>query len=59
MATEYTHDFEIEFENQTISGEIEFNVDGKMGYKTTNPVEWNNLGEAVIFPSSLQGIQRA
>ncbi len=40
MASPYTHRFLVTIGGQTVSGHIEFNEDGKMGYKTDGPVEW-------------------
>jgi hypothetical protein len=36
--TEYTHTFEFLFNDQTLQGEIEFNLDGKTSYKTEKPI---------------------
>jgi hypothetical protein len=35
----YTHAFEIEVGSQAINGEIEFNIDGIMSFKTDSPLE--------------------
>ena len=50
----YTHDFEFKLEGKNISGEIEFNTDGKMGYKISHPIEWKNMVEPKIFRRLLE-----
>ena len=45
----YTHEFEVKTDGHDVKGEIEFNLDGKTGYKTTEPVEWDDLEEAIRF----------
>jgi len=54
MAVTYTHTFELRLNGKNISGEVEFNLDGQMGYKTTDPIEWNNLDEATRFQALLR-----
>jgi len=48
----YTHDFEIKSNNHTISGEVEFNTDGKMSYKTKKGVVFG-FNEAKAFHNLL------
>ena len=54
MPPTYTHNFEFEIDDFQVNGEIEFNVDGEMGYKTSEPVEWANLAQANRFHALLK-----
>jgi len=54
MAPLYTHDFQFEIDDYKVEGEVEFNVDGKMGYKTTLPVEWADLAQVNRFHALLK-----
>lgn len=49
MAVVYTHTFEIEAGGKTIHGEIEFNEDGTVSYKTDNPISNLTLEQAGKF----------
>jgi len=54
MAPLYTHTFKFKVEGQDFSGEIEFNVDGEMGYKTDKLVEWKSLAQVNRFHALLK-----
>ena len=44
----YTHKFELKLDGVTVSGEMEFNMDGVMSYKTDEPIEGFTLGQAEV-----------
>lgn len=46
MPVTYTHTFQIQANSHNIEGEIEFNVDGTMTYKTTDPIENISLAQS-------------
>jgi len=50
----YTHTFKFEIDSFDISGEVEFNTDGKMGFKTNEPVEWTELEKSDRFRALLK-----
>jgi len=53
----YTHDFEFKLEGKTIEGEVEFNTDGKMGYKILHPIEWKDMVGPKVFRSLLETLK--
>lgn len=58
MSPAYTHDFLIKTNGETISGEIEFNLDGKMGFRTEDPVVVTESSKARRFISFLEEVKR-
>ena len=53
----YTHDFDLVLDDQTITGEIEFNIDGIMTYKTDSPVDEMSLERSEIFNALLKAFK--
>ena len=43
--TVYTHDFEFDFGDKKVEGEIEFNADGITSFKTDNPLDEMRIEE--------------
>lgn len=49
MAAHYTHSFQFKMGNQDIEGEVEFNQDGILSYKTDNPIANLTLQQAEVL----------
>ena len=54
MSPPYTHTFEFEIDDLEINGEIEFNTDGVMSYKTNEPIDGITLKKANRFHALLR-----
>ena len=53
MNVVYTHTFKMKLNGQDISGEVEFNLDGTMSYKTNEPIDAITMIKARRFHALL------